>query len=333
MMKPRVGFGYGFDLRNPQQWQRPWPELYAETLDFIAWTETIGFERVWLAEHHGIEDGYLPSPLMVGAAIAARTKTMRISTGVALAPHYHPVRLAEDMAVLDCISNGRAELALGIGYLRAETKAYGFAAKHRASMSDEILQIVRRLWTGETVTFEGECFSIEDARVTPPPVQQPSIPLFVGAARPLGFRRAARYGDGYIGGVASYRLYLDEVRALGKDEGSARFVCMDDMWLLVSEDPEQTFEEVAPHAYYQINKYAEWSVDLDYSFPQMDFETFKTSGILKILTPDAAIAHIRSKVDAAPAEGFCMQTPAGFPLSKLAEHAELFANKVLPAFR
>ena len=108
---------------------------------------------------------------------------------------------------------------------------------------------------------------------------------------------------------------------------------MDDMWLLVSEDPEKTFEEVAPHAYYQINKYAEWSVDLDYSFPQMDFETFKQSGILKVLTPEDAIVHVRSKVDAGPAEGFCMQTPAGFPLSKLAEHAELFAAKVLPAFR
>ena len=65
-MSTRVRFGYGFDMRNPEQWHRPWPDLYAETLDFIAWTETIGFEAVWLAEHHGIDDGYLPSPLMVG---------------------------------------------------------------------------------------------------------------------------------------------------------------------------------------------------------------------------------------------------------------------------
>ena len=332
-MSTRVRFGYGFDMRNPEQWHRPWPDLYAETLDFIAWTETIGFEAVWLAEHHGIDDGYLPSPLMVGAAVAARTKTMRISTGVGLAPHYHPVRLAEDMAVLDLISNGRAELALGIGYIKSEAASYGFEPKRRAAMSNEILQIVRRLWQGETVSFDGECFTITDARVTPQPVQQPSIPLFVGAARQPGFRRAARYGDGYIGGVGHYKLYLDEVRALGKDESAARFVCMDDMWFLVSEDPEKTFHEVAPHAYYQINRYAEWAADLDYSFPQMDFETFTQSGILKVLTPNEAIEHVRSKVDAARAEGFCMQAPAGFPLSKLAPHAELFANKVLPAFR
>jgi alkanesulfonate monooxygenase SsuD/methylene tetrahydromethanopterin reductase-like flavin-dependent oxidoreductase (luciferase family) len=332
-MSPRIRFGYGFDMRNPDRWHRPWPDLYAEHLDFITWTETIGFEGVWLAEHHGIDDGYLPSPLVVGAAIAARTKTMRISTGVGLAPHYHPVRLAEDMAVLDQISNGRVELALGIGYLASEAAAYGFARKHRARMSDEILQIVRRLWEGETITFDGECFSISNARVTPPPVQQPSIPLFVGAARQPGLRRAARYGDGFIGGLGHYLLYLDEVRALGKDVGAARFVCMDDMWFLVSEDPDKTFHEVAPHAYYQINMYAEWSADLDYSFPKMDFDTFMRSGILKVLTPEQAIDHVRSKVEATPAEGFCMQAPAGFPLSKLAEHVELFATKVLPAFR
>jgi len=332
-MPAPVRFGYGFDMRNPQQWHRPWPDLYAEHLDFIAWTESLGFEGVWLAEHHGIDDGYLPSPMMVGAAVAARTKTMRISTGVALAPHYHPVRLAEDMAVLDLLSNGRAELALGIGYLRSEAHAYGFAPKHRATMADEVLQIVRRLWQEETVTFAGECFTITNARITPRPVQEPSIPLFVGAARELGFRRAARYGDGLIGGLVHYRGYLAAMRALGKDESAARFVAMDDMWFLVSEDPEKTFREVAPHAYYQINTYAEWSADREWGFPQMDFETFGKSGMLKILTPEEGIAHVRSKLDAAPAEGFCMQAPAGFPLSKLAEHAELFATKVLPAFR
>jgi alkanesulfonate monooxygenase SsuD/methylene tetrahydromethanopterin reductase-like flavin-dependent oxidoreductase (luciferase family) len=326
-------FGYGFDLRNPQAWHRPWPDLYAETLDFIAWTESLGFGRVWLAEHHGIEDGYLPSPLIVGAAVAARTKTMRIATGVALAPHYHPVRLAEDTAVLDVVSNGRVELALGIGYLRSEADAYGFPPTRRAQMSDEILQIVRRLWEGETVDFEGQCFTLRGARVTPRPVQQPTIPLFVGAARRPGLRRAARYGDGYVGGVAHYRRYLEEVRALGKDVEAARFVCLGDMWFLVSEDPPKTFDEVAPHAYYQINKYAEWAAGRNYSFPKMDFEDFTKSGILKVFTPDQAIGHIRSLIDGTPAEGFCMQAPAGFPLSKLAEHAELFADKVLPAFR
>ena len=332
-MTAGVGFGFGFDLRNPAQWERPWADLYAETLDFIAWTESLGFERVWLAEHHGIDDGYLPSPLVVGAAIAARTRRLRISTGVALAPHYHPVRLAEDVAVLDVLSNGRAELALGIGYLRHEAGAYGFAPRQRARRSDEVLQVVRRLWRGESVDFEGECFRLEGARISPLPVQQPSIPLFVGASGPKGYRRAARYGDGFIGQIGSYQKYREEVRALGRDPAGARFVCMDDMWLLVSQDPEKTLHEVAPHAYYQINTYAKWAADRDWGFREMDFETFLRSGMVKVLTPEAAVAHVRAKLDGVPAEGFCMQAPAGYPLSRLAEHAQLFADKVLPALR
>src|SRR6516162_3825450 len=127
-MTERIGtsplrFGFIFDFRNPPAWQRPWADFYAEGLDYIAWLETIGFDAVWLAEHHGVEDGYLPSPLVIGAAIAARTKRMRISPGIAIAPFYHPVRLAEDIAVLDNISNGRAEVALGIGYREVEASA------------------------------------------------------------------------------------------------------------------------------------------------------------------------------------------------------------------
>jgi alkanesulfonate monooxygenase SsuD/methylene tetrahydromethanopterin reductase-like flavin-dependent oxidoreductase (luciferase family) len=332
-MSAPVRFGYGFDFRNPGAWHRPWPDLYAEHLDFIAWTERLGFQSVWLAEHHGIEDGYLPSPLMIGAAIAARTEKLRISTGVALAPFYHPVRLAEDMAVLDILSNGRAELALGIGYLRAEAEAYGFDRRRRGTISDELLQIVRRLWRGESVSFDGEHFRLEGARIAPLPLQQPGIPLFVGAVGRPGLRRAALHGDGYIGPIAHYPGYVEELRACGRGEKPARYVAMDDMWLVVSEDPERTFHEVAPHAYYQINTYAEWAADRDWGFPRMDFETFQRSGMLKVLTPEQAIALIRAKLEAAPLEAFCMQAPAGFPLARLAEHAELFAKRVLPAFR
>jgi alkanesulfonate monooxygenase SsuD/methylene tetrahydromethanopterin reductase-like flavin-dependent oxidoreductase (luciferase family) len=332
--KAPVRFGYGFDVRNPKDWSRPWPDIYAEHLDFVAWTDTLGFGGVWLAEHHGRDDGYLPSPLMFGAAVAARTKKMRICTGVALAPHYHPVRLAEDMVVLDLISNGRADLALGLGYLDDEARSYGFHPRKRARMANEILEIIRRLWEGESVTWTSEFFALENARITPLPVQQPHIPLYVGASTRAGLRRAAVYGDGYIGGSSEYQNYLEEVRACGKDEREARILGMDDMWLVVSEDPEKTMHEVAPHFYYQLNTYAEWQAGKDWSpHDVMDFETFRTSGAVKVLTPDEAIAHFKSKLDVAPVEGFCMFAPAGYPLSKLAESAELFASKVLPAFR
>ena len=91
-MSSPLRFGFGFDVRNPTDWHKPFPDLYAETLEFIAWTESLGFGNCWFAEHHGIDDGYLPSPLMMAAAVAAKTRNMRIGTGVGLLPHYHPVR-------------------------------------------------------------------------------------------------------------------------------------------------------------------------------------------------------------------------------------------------
>jgi len=328
-------FGFGFDLRNPPAWQRPLPDLYAETLDFINAIDGMGFESVWLAEHHCMEDGYNPSPFMFGAAVAARTRNVRISSGVSLAPFYHPVRLAEDLAVLDIISNGRVDYAPALGYLEWEADSYGLDFRKRGRVTDEILQIVRRLWRGETVSYEGECFNIRNARCRPLPVQQPSIPIFVGGTARPGLRRAARYGDGYIGTPLFWSRYLEEVRACGKDESDARIVCMDgaNMWLLVSEDPEKALEEVAPHAHYQINMYAEWQEHEAVGIKKMDLETFKKEGPLRVLLPDQAIDYIRSQIDMAPIEGFCMQMPAGFPLSRMAEHAELFARKVIPAFR
>jgi hypothetical protein len=331
-------FGFGFDVRNPTQWYKPWPELYAETIDFIAWTESLGFENCWFAEHHGIEDGYMPSPLVIGAAVAAKTKKMRIGTGVGLMPHYHPVRFAEDTAVLDNISNGRVELCFGIGYLNFEMSAYGLNPKTRGRLSDDILQIVRRLWQGETVTHKSEFFELTKARIFPLPVQKPGIPMFIGAVAPPGIKRAARLGDGYAGPLVNWPQYVEEVKALGKPASAARIMSLDaaDMWSVVTDDPEAGLNEIAPHCYYQIAMYAEWQKDISWGknyIQKVDFETFKKSGAIKAMTPDEAIKYIKSRQELAPIEAFCLQVPSGMPLKAYAKYVETFAKKVLPAFR
>ncbi len=334
MIRP-IRFGYNLDFRNPSQWYKPWAEFYADLLDFIVWTEELGFGAVWLAEHHGIEDGYLPSPLMVGAAIAARTKTIRIGTGVALAPFYHPVRLAEDMAVLDILSNGRAELSLGLGYLQFEADAYGFDLKRRGKMADEIIAIVVRLWEGETVTFKSEFFDIKDARIFPLPLQKPHIPLFVGGLAPAGFRRAARLGDGYNGPIESFPDYLAAVRAEGKPDSAARIIATSysDLWMVVTDNPQEALDEIAPHAHYTVNQYAEWQKDEGWAvFEQKTLEEFKKDDNFKILTPGQAIDHIRKRLEEAPFEAFAMAVPAGIPIEKYRKYAKKFAEEVLPAF-
>lgn len=210
-MSPKLTFGYLYDFRNPSPWRRPWDELYAETLETIAWTESAGFHGAWVPEHHGAEDGYMPSPIVTLAAVAARTKTMAIGTGVALAPLYHPVRFAEDCAVLDTLAGGRLEMALAIGYRRRETAAYGVDFTKRGARFDEFLEIVRRLWAGETVTFRGEHYQVDNARIRPP-APRGQIPLFIGGFAEKALARVAKYADGYIGNEDVCGLYADKLR-------------------------------------------------------------------------------------------------------------------------
>src|SRR5262249_23749217 len=146
---------------------------------FISWSETAGFQGAWVPEHHLAEDGYMPAPTAALAAIAARTRTIRLGSAVALAPLYHPLRFAQERAGLDILSNGRLVLAPAIGYRRRETNAFGVDFSTRGRRFDEFLEIVRRLWAGETVTFEGEHFGVKDARITPRSPRG-QIPLYIG---------------------------------------------------------------------------------------------------------------------------------------------------------
>jgi len=330
----QVRFGFAFDMRNPAQWLKPWAELYAEHLDFISWSETIGFGGVWFAEHHAASDGYLPSPLALAAATASRTKTMRIGSAIALAPFYHPVRLAEDAAVIDIVSNGRFDLALAIGYVKAEAERYGLDFGKRARRTDEILQIVRRLWQGETFSFAGEFFHLNQTRIAPLPANA-AMELWIGGNSPAAYRRAAEYGDGFFGPVESYGDYVSELTSLGLDPATARIrsIGATDMWHLVSEDPERTIEEVLDHIVYQTNSYAEWQEGTStVAFTKVDRDALRPIAGQWVMTPEQSIARFRAKLTIAPFESHAMMAPAGYPLTKLAEHAQLFADKVMPVF-
>src|ERR1700747_2365577 len=141
----KIRFGLWYDFRNPSQWHQSPDRRYSEILNQIAWGENHGFEDVWLSEHHFIEDGYLPSILPVAAAIAARTKRIRIASGVLLMPFHNPVRLAEDIAVVDVISGGRFELGVGVGFKLEEFDSFGVSFRERGLRTNQSLDIIRRL--------------------------------------------------------------------------------------------------------------------------------------------------------------------------------------------
>jgi alkanesulfonate monooxygenase SsuD/methylene tetrahydromethanopterin reductase-like flavin-dependent oxidoreductase (luciferase family) len=337
--KSKLTFGYLYDFRNPASWRRPWADLYAETLDFIAWSESIGFEGAWVPEHHAADDGYIPSPLVALGAIAARTKTMRLGSAVALAPLYHPVRFAEECAVLDVLSNGRLEMAIAVGYRRREAEGYGVDFSTRGRRTDEFLEIATRLWAGETVSFAGKHFTLKNAAIVPTPVRG-RIPLYIGGFSDKALERTAKYGDGYFGNMEVVDLYHEKMRELGKDPADGR-IRIQGLFTVVANDPDKAMHELAPYFHHVNNSYGQWlNEDREATgmgdktlLKPMTLDKFKASGILNILTPPQAIDMFNAMREKAPVEHFMMMLPPGLPPAKFTEYAELFAQQVMPAFR
>lgn len=335
-MSTPLKFGLWYSLRNPAQWHRPYPTIYAETLRQIAWAETIGYDDVWLTEHHFCEDGHAPSILALAAAVAVRTDRIRIGTSVLLLPLHHAVRVAEDAATIDILSNGRFDLGVGIGYRPQEFSGFGLTPKSRAGRMDEGLEIIRALWRGETVNYRGKHYDVQHAKLAPLPVQDP-MPLWVGGFAPASARRAARFGDGYIGTgdmaplVATYR---EELARLGKP-GPGR-LAGGHFWLIVSNDPAKTFAQVAPGVLYQIRMYNQWLGEAGQAlFPEVTDPTeLAKLGILSVVTPAEAVDRIGEYAAATGIERYYTWTvPPGVPEAQMNEYLQLFAEEVMPKFR
>lgn len=332
-MTGKLTFGYLYDFRNPPHLGRRWGDVYAETLDVIAWSETAGLDGAWVPEHHQAKDGYMPAPLVMLSAIAARTKRMKLGSGVALAPLYHPVRFAEDCAVLDIISGGRLEVGLAIGYRKREYDAFGIDFTKRGRIFDEWLQVVTRLWAGEEVDFSGQFFSLNAAKIIPP-APRGRVPLYIGSFTDKAMERVARFGDGFVGSGDLCDMYADKLRQQGKDPSSAR-IRTTELFLAVAEDPERAMEELAPFYHYVNNSYGEWfneGAGVE-GLNTMSLDEFKASGVLQVLTPDAAIAKFKTMQERMPLEHVMMMWPAGLPAERFVTYAQLFADKVIPAFR
>lgn len=173
---------------------RLWQELREET----AAAEAAGFDAVFLPEFHQARDGALVSPLLLGAALLQGTRRIRFGSAVLAAPLHHPVRVAEDLLMLDWTSGGRAILGLGIGHLPADFAAFGVAHAGRAAVFEEFLEVLGGCLRSSPFEYEGRHFRVR-ATITPAPRTQPRPPVWIGAHGPAGLARAARHGDRWLG--------------------------------------------------------------------------------------------------------------------------------------
>ena len=192
-MAPPLRLGVVYDFRNPPGSGIETPRLYAEILDQVAWLDGLGLDLVWFTEHHFVDDGYLPSWTPVAGAMAARTARVRFSSDICLLPFTNPVRLAEDLAVLDNLSGGRIELGVGMGYAPHEFRGFGMPLPQRVSRTEEGLEVLRRCFRGDRFSFRGARYQFDDVQIRPGYVQPGGPPLWLAAMSEAGAQRAARF--------------------------------------------------------------------------------------------------------------------------------------------
>jgi alkanesulfonate monooxygenase SsuD/methylene tetrahydromethanopterin reductase-like flavin-dependent oxidoreductase (luciferase family) len=320
----RYSFSLLFDMRAPS-FGPPAAELYQAAIEMSAWADQRGFTEVNLLEHHATSDGYLPSPLVLGAGIAAVTKNLLIRTNVALLPLYHPLRFAEDAAVLDLISGGRTLFTVGAGYRVEEYEQFGLNIKKRPSMMEEALQALKQAWTGEPFEFRGTT-----VRILPRPAQRPHPPVYLGGSAPATAKRAAQFADGYepLGPPDLYDLYVAECEKLGKtappqSDNRARMV----LFFHIAEDPDKAWATIGKHAMHEMNDYGRWAATNSAS-PYSEVtnpDDLRAPGMYEVLTPDEAVKAITER-------GGALFKPlmGGMPPDLAWESLELFESKVRP---
>jgi len=267
-------FGVLYDMRNANRPDRSYEVFYQEILDQVGQLEGMGYDSIWVTEHHCSDDGYTPSPLPLIAAMAQRSPNLRYGTNVLLAPLHHPMRVAEDAATLAVLTQGRFTLGIGAGYSPQEFSGFGQNLRHRPSLMTESVEILRRAFTGEQFSHQGKRYQLTDARVHPVAANPPKI--YLGGLSAPACDRAVAIGDGFMGAwPSSLPPYADALERAGyaRTDGAIGGC---PVWWVIAEDPEREWARVGDHALYQMNKYASWGA---FPRPFADRDELLTTGV------------------------------------------------------
>jgi alkanesulfonate monooxygenase SsuD/methylene tetrahydromethanopterin reductase-like flavin-dependent oxidoreductase (luciferase family) len=282
----RTQFVTRYDFRAPGASREERRELFARALEQAAYVDQHGHDALMLSEHHVSADGYLPSPVPVAAAFAAVTTRIPITIAALLVNLYDPIRLAEDLAVLDHLSGGRISHTIGLGYRREEYDLFGAAWETRGRDLEAKIRRILAAWA--------------DGEVTPGPYSQPHPFLFYGGGTLAAARRAARLGLHFQpqhGDPALKEAYDEECRAQGRDPGFVMLAPPGPAYVFCAEDPDRFWAEHGHHLLADATAYAEWhGANASYVVdPSTTVEEMKAAGIYVVLTPDDLIERCRSR--------------------------------------
>ena len=303
---------------------------YRAAIEMAEYVDRAGFDIVNMEEHHCADNGWLPSPLTMAAAVASRTKHVRISVTALLVTLYDPIRLAEDIAVIDLLSNGRFSFVAGSGYRPEEYHAMDKDWAARGRLMDEVIDTLLKAWTGEPFEYHGK-----QVLVTPIPQSQPHPFFFIGGMSAIAARRAARFGLPFYPPIEDQTLidvYHNELKKYGK-KGVAYTPKDGNSMLFIDENPDQAWQKLGPYFLREMQEYSRWKVDGIPRPSEDHVETIndaRSSGRFTILTPGQAIASLTGGKDKT---AVLHPLAGGIPLDYAWASLRLFVEKVLAPIR
>ena len=313
---------------------------YKESLEEVTRAEALGFDSVWMEEHHSVANHYWPSPLTVLAGFATRTSRMMLGTDIVVAAFHHPVRLAEDVAMLDVMSGGRITLGIAIGYKPDEFALYGVPLEKRGARFEEQVAVMKGLWTGERVSFKGAYYTVE-GRLEPAPVQKPHPPLWIGGWGDITLRRAATLADNWIPGptadltrlLQGKKQFLANRAAAGRAQAITEWPLTRDVIIADTDQEARALAEAHIMVAYRREYAGGWRHPFIDASIATDLDKLMEDRFI-IGGPDQCIAKIRRFVEAyGMTHLICRTFFPGMPHAHIMRELELLAKEVMPAFR
>lgn len=330
-------------------------QIVKEQTELMCEAEQLGFDSVWPAEHHFSEYGWCASPQVSLASIATRTSRIRLGTGIVVLPFHNPLRVAEDFAFLDLLSDGRVDLGIGRGYQPLEFRGFGIDQSRSRDIFDEAVQVLQAAWTQDRVTFHGEFYNVDDVEVRPKPLQRPTPPIWMACISFDTFELAGRYGFNILMGFAfglkkkdaheCIARYRKAREAAGFDPDGGRIASLFQVYCAdTMEAAHAEFKDPLLWYYHRISKYVAPAKGSVASYePYAKTRDFAAQVSFEdLLLGDGLIcgdvAHCTEKLTELAVEyGFdellCWTRIGGLDNSKVIRAMELMSGEVMPAVR